>query len=179
MILRFMDVDFSLLPGLAASSKSRIGNDDRVSLSLAAGAAAGIPLLKGGSTDWEGGSSVFPELFAYPAGCGIAWYNAGSAFLILIILLSVVALYFYFRGRARIRRRGGNLFRDDGDAAERVPLDSQRVELDNIERAEEYELDENGRKRRVDRRFRKGKGRASERDDERESVFALGEDEDR
>ena len=58
MILRFMDVDFSLIPGLAASSKSRIGNDDRVSLSFGPGAAAGIPLLKGGSTDWEGGTSI-------------------------------------------------------------------------------------------------------------------------
>lgn len=56
MILRFMDVDFSLVPGLAALSKSRVGSLNRVQLGLASTAAAGIPLLKGGNTDWEGES---------------------------------------------------------------------------------------------------------------------------
>jgi len=55
MISRFMDVDFALLPGIEASSKSRIGDSDRLSLSLATGAAVGMPLFKGGSTNWEGG----------------------------------------------------------------------------------------------------------------------------
>lgn len=54
MILRFMDVDFAMLPGQAASSKSRIGDDERVFLGLVSSAAgAGMPLLKGGKTDWE------------------------------------------------------------------------------------------------------------------------------
>lgn len=54
MILRFMDVDFSLLPGQAASSKSKIGDDERVFLGLVSSlAGAGVPLLKGGKTDWE------------------------------------------------------------------------------------------------------------------------------
>ena len=60
MISRFMDVDFALLPGQAASSKSRIGSDERISLGLvSAGIGAGVPLLKGGSTDWECESCVF------------------------------------------------------------------------------------------------------------------------
>ncbi len=108
-----------------------------------------------------------------------AWYNAGSALLILIILLSGAALYFYFRRVARLRRRGSTFPRDEGDAAERVPLGSERVELDDIERGEEYELDESGRKRRVDGRTRKGKGRAKEREEPVETVFALGDDDDR
>lgn len=54
MITRFMGVDFSLMPGLAASSKSKVGAVDRVRIGLASTAAAGIPLLKGGNTDWEG-----------------------------------------------------------------------------------------------------------------------------
>lgn len=54
MILRFMDVDFSLLPGQAASSKSKIGDDERVFLGVVSSlAGAGVPLLKGGKTDWE------------------------------------------------------------------------------------------------------------------------------
>ena len=59
-----------------------------------------------------------------------------------------------------------------------MPLGSERVELDDIERAEGYELDDEGRKRR---RSRKGKERAGEREGEggTETVFALGDDEDR
>jgi len=59
MILRFMDVDFSQLPGVAATSESRIGSDERISLSLASGAAIGIPLLRGGSTDFEGKMAIW------------------------------------------------------------------------------------------------------------------------
>ena len=64
------------------------------------------------------------------------------------------------------------------DALERVPLGSERVELSDLERAEEYELDEEGRKRRRDKG--KGKQRAREsQEDEGQTVFALGDDDDR
>lgn len=65
MILRFMDVDLSLLPGIAAGSKGRIGSNTRVPIGLAVSSAAGIPLVKGGNTDWEGVSSYF-HLFTCP-----------------------------------------------------------------------------------------------------------------
>ena len=59
MILRFMDVDVSLVAGQAASSKSRVGDDERVYLGLISSlAGAGVPLLKGGNTDWECTSSA-------------------------------------------------------------------------------------------------------------------------
>jgi hypothetical protein len=69
MILRFMDVDFSLLPGQAASSKSRIGGDERVYVGVGAGDAAGVPLLKGGKTNVDGESSL-PLRFAGWTGRG-------------------------------------------------------------------------------------------------------------
>ena len=53
MILRFMDVDFSDVPGIAATTPSRIGDDSRLIIGLAGTSAGGLPLLKGGSTDWE------------------------------------------------------------------------------------------------------------------------------
>jgi hypothetical protein len=59
-----------------------------------------------------------------------------------------------------------------------VPLGSGRGQYEDVERAEEYELDEDGRK------YRRGKGKGKERardDDERDgqNVFSLGdEDED-
>jgi carboxypeptidase D len=59
MILRFMDVDVSLVAGQAASSKSRVGDDERVYLGLISSlAGAGVPLLKGGNTDWECKQSI-------------------------------------------------------------------------------------------------------------------------
>jgi len=161
MILRFMDVDFSLLPGQAASSKSRIGDDDRVVIGFGTGGSTGMPLFKGGNSRQD------------------AWYNAGSAVLFLLVMASLIALFLYFRRRGYARlplRRGVNL-REDGDAidaAERVPLGSERVELDDMDG---YELDGEGRKRRVDR---KGKKRAVEDEERAETVFALGdEDEDK
>jgi hypothetical protein len=130
-----------------------------------------------------------------------AWYNAISAFLILFILLGIVALYFYFRRRGRVRRRVAlGTGRDrEADAAERVPLG--RVDPDA---AEEYELDDaergGGGGGRSPGKVGKGKGRgkgkgkgrgeARKRDgwedgeeegegSPREVVFALGDDEDR
>ncbi|WVR08292.1 hypothetical protein IAU60_005341 [Kwoniella sp. DSM 27419] len=160
MIMRFMGVDLSLLPGVIAQSPSRIGNADRVALSIGATAAAGVPLLKGGATDWD------------------AWYNIISALLILMILLSIVALYFYFRRRGALRRSrlAATLPREDGDASERVPLGSERLEMDDLERAERYADDGD------DTRKRKGKGKERMYDDERDSrevVFSLGDDDDK
>jgi carboxypeptidase D len=51
MIMRFMDVDLSLLPGKAASSPGRIGSLSKVVVAI--GGAAGMPLLKGGSFEGE------------------------------------------------------------------------------------------------------------------------------
>ncbi|ORX38007.1 putative KEX1 protein precursor [Kockovaella imperatae] len=195
MITRFMKVDFSLLPGMLASSSSKIGTKNRLAIGTMSTAAAGIPLLKGGDSEWE------------------AWYNAGSAILILLILLSIVAIYFYFRRKGQLRRRGMmSLSKDDmngdgDDYDERIPLGSgERVELEDIERAEGYEYTDSPggeRKRRTPRRngghstsgsgggsSRKGKGkstRAGHRSVETDSptsshggqtVFALGDEDD-
>jgi carboxypeptidase D len=166
MILRFMDVDVSLVAGNTASSKSRVGDDERVYLGLISSlAGAGTPLLKGGNTDWE---CKLPLIFDYTGLMSVAWYNAGSAILILLILCSIVGLYFYFRRRRPMHHKRGvvGLPSDHGDEAERVPLGSERVEMDDLEDRE--------------RRQRKGKGKGRMSDEERgETVFSLGdEDED-
>jgi len=163
MIMRFMDVDLTYLPGVAASAPGRVGEEDKVVISVAS-AAKGNVVTKSGST--------FED-----------WYNGISAMMILFILCGSIALYFYFRQRGRLRRRL-NLPKDD--AAERVPLGADRMELDAVERAEEYELDDGGRKMQ---RNGKGKGKASDgygngngydvEDGGGQTVFALGDDEDR
>lgn len=113
----------------------------------------------------------------------LAWYNAIFAFLVLGILVSIAGLYFYFRRkpvsyRSRIslkqrgrRRRAHDM--DEGDAAERLPLGSERLGLDDIERAEGYEFDDG------ERYSNKGKGKGKERAQDREEVmFALGDDDE-
>lgn len=168
MIMRFMDVDVSLLPGMISQWSSRIGDDERTMIHVGdAGEAGGIPLIKGGNTDWE------------------AWYNAVFAFLVLGILVSIVGLYFYFRSkpvsyrsRIALKQRGRHRRshdRDEGDTAERMPLGSERLELDDIERAEGYEFDD----RDGEGYGGKGKGKGKELADDREEImFALGDDDE-
>lgn len=94
-------------------------------------------------------------------------------------MVGIVVAYLYFKRNSRLRRKVGLPITRD-DEAERVPLGTERVELDEIDRAREYELDDDGRKYK---RGGKGKGKARERfRDEEESngknAFALGDDED-
>lgn len=100
-----------------------------------------------------------------------AWYNIVSALVILFILGGIVAFYLYRKRFASLsRRKVGvvNLPRD-GDEAERVPLGSERVELQTL-------AAEQGRRKG------KGKGRAVEEDDYEEevnkgtTVFELGDE---
>jgi hypothetical protein len=56
MMTRFMGVEFALLPGLLASSGSKVGDNERMAIGTGSSASAGVPLFKGGGTDWEGQS---------------------------------------------------------------------------------------------------------------------------
>lgn len=58
MMTRFMGVEFALLPGLLASSGSKVGDNERMAIGTGSSASAGVPLFKGGGTDWEGQSSI-------------------------------------------------------------------------------------------------------------------------
>lgn len=115
----------------------------------------------------------------------LAWYNAIFAFLVLGILVSIAGLYFYFRrkpvsyrSRISLKQRGRHRRAhdmDEGDAAERIPLGSERLGLDDIERAEGYEFDDGD----GERYSNKGKGKGKERAQDREEVmFALGDDDE-
>ena len=52
MITRFMGVDLTLVPGTLGSTKGKLGGVNKVALSVGA-VSAGVPLLKGGSSDVE------------------------------------------------------------------------------------------------------------------------------
>ena len=82
MITRFMGVDFNLLPGILASTKSKIGSVNRVAIGLAGSTPAGMALLKGGDTDWDGGST-FPQPFHATTAFHLTRYVASCTDLIL------------------------------------------------------------------------------------------------
>jgi len=177
MITRFMGVDLSLVPGVLGSTQGKLGGVSKIALSVGA-AAGGVPLLKGGSSDIESGLPIRSPGFLADL---TDWYNIGSAVLILIILVSIVALYLYFKRRSTRRRRGQvGLPTTRNDDAERVPLGSERMEMDDMDRVERYN-DEGGKGRS---RGYKGKGKEkaredSEEEEENRTVFALGDDDDR
>jgi carboxypeptidase D len=153
MIMRFMDVDFNLVPGMTGGWSSKVGEDERPAVHFGAlKDDTGLPLLKGGHSDWE------------------AWYNAVSAVVILCILGGIVGCYFYFR-RRRLRRQGRVALGlpTQRDSEERVPL-----------AAEDYEMQEDSYPPRRDKGKGRAIERASAESEERgPSVFALGdEDED-
>jgi len=172
MIMRFMGVDISLLPGYTGQWSSKVGEDERPAVHFGEiKETQGIPLLKGGGSDWE------------------SWYNAVSAVLILLTLGGIVGAYLFFRRRrakaagggllGRVQLRGGNS--SERDREERVPLAA----------AEDYELDEgigsskHGSARSLDKG--KGKQKMDEKEHDEESdaergeshtVFALGDEEE-
>ncbi|EKD02059.1 hypothetical protein A1Q2_03611 [Trichosporon asahii var. asahii CBS 8904] len=144
MIMRFMGVDIKELGGPTGEVDSKVGDDERPALHYGAyPETVGIPLLKGGKSDWE------------------SWYNAISAVLILLTLFGIVGAYLYLR-RRRLRRqlaaRGGRVSSLE-DEEERVPLATYDGET--------YR-DENGR---VDRKG-KGKARESFDEEVSEHVLA-------
>ncbi|KAL1410267.1 Cell death protease [Vanrija albida] len=166
MIMRFMDVDLNLLPGLTGAGTSRVGDDKRPAVHFGPQpTTTGMPILKAGKGDWE------------------EWYNAVSAVLILLTLIGIVGVYLFVRHR-RIRRglalpTHSHRRSNDGNREERMPLAG----------ANEYELEEGVGGNGVDSR-RKGKGkgksraRASEEFEEEDegkdpnTVFALGDEDE-
>jgi len=58
MITRFMDIDLTLVPGVLGETPGRLGSLKKVALGLTTVAPAGVPLLKGGSSDWDCKSSA-------------------------------------------------------------------------------------------------------------------------
>ncbi|KAL7416128.1 Alpha/Beta hydrolase protein [Mrakia frigida] len=132
MILRFMDVDFSLLVDGTPGWESRIGTKEKTtavqgSLSAADG--------DGGGGSGKGGSSSGTSGPVGAVGGWEAFYNASSALTVLLFIAIATALFFFFR--ARRRRRSASAFhlsqhnrtnslpltrRDLNDAEEREPL---------------------------------------------------------
>lgn len=151
MMLRFMGVDFSLgaTVGAAAKLDSAIGDDVRPAIHVpsSSNGTASLPTTTGMSDDdkarWE------------------AYYNAGSAALIFVVIGLAVGLFFYFRRRSRFRKAHGvSLAQDE----ETIPLHANGTAVDG---------DDSGRRR-------KGKAKETYPDSPAggEPIFDVGDDED-
>ncbi|KIK64841.1 hypothetical protein GYMLUDRAFT_39801 [Collybiopsis luxurians FD-317 M1] len=152
MILRFMGVDFSKIGEGSAKIPSSVGNAGKP-MYVAAESANATPVPTGKTPQqdkamWE------------------AYYNAGSAALVLVFILAVIGIFIWYRRRKARSNTGVHLPLSQSEE-ESIPLTRRENGNDDSER--EF-------------RTRKGKGkeRAVDMDDEssKEPIFDVGSDEE-
>ncbi|KZT29372.1 alpha/beta-hydrolase [Neolentinus lepideus HHB14362 ss-1] len=140
MMLRFMRADLRALAGGTARVPSAVGADARPALVETATGVTATTTPEQDKAMWE------------------AYYNAGSAALVLVLILAALALFFWCRVRRRRGLRLPSRFGGSAGAEESIPLTRA-----GAEEGEEF-------------RGRKGKGRAV--DPLTSVVFEVGEDEE-
>lgn len=146
MMLRFMNVDFTKLTGGSARIPSAVGDDVKPLIGLSGGGD--------GSTDPNG---VHVPTAAEEKARWDAYYNAGTAALVFVLIALAIGLFLYFRSKQN--KKVGAYGEVNGDVEESIPLNRSHAELE-------------------ENRRRKGKGRATEPDyqDEAETMFEIGSD---
>jgi len=154
MILRFMGVDFSALTGGTAQIPSNVGLDFKPSFK---------PVL---DEKMPQSGTIAPGKAKTPEQDKAMWeayYNAGSAALVLVLIALAVGLFFWIRSR-RQQRQAVHIGRDD--AEENIPLNSHRAPSPNGHPFEDEDASY--------RRKAKGKGRAV-MENNGESIFHVGD----
>ena len=150
MMLRFMNVDFTKLTDGSVRISSAVGDNVKPVVDLS---GAGD-----GSSDSNG---MHPPTAAEEIARWDAYYNAGTAALVFVLIALAIGLFFYFRGNRSPKRmgNGGAYGEVNGDAEESIPLQQSHAETE-------------------ENRRRKGKGRATEADyrEEGETMFEIGSD---
>ncbi|KIO32858.1 hypothetical protein M407DRAFT_13851 [Tulasnella calospora MUT 4182] len=157
MMLRFMDVDYTLdhTVGLPAKIPSVVGDNVRggfvpPSSSTAAPASGSTDVSEQDKARWE------------------AYYNAGSAALIFVLIALGIGIFFYLRSRRNKRKQGVSLSTREEDE-ERIPLSTSQVHGAN---GSTVRLGDDGDDHR---RRRKGKGKEQEQV-AGEPIFDVGDD---
>ncbi|KAI5893580.1 alpha/beta-hydrolase [Schizophyllum commune H4-8] len=159
MILRFMNVNFSAILDGSARIPSSIGSEEKPTFTAIEEELPNTPITPGKTPEqdkamWE------------------AYYNAGSAALVLVVVFGIIGAVVWFR-----RRRGGSLrlpgtvdfsrrpgdFSSRADAEESIPLNASDS-MGNLRNSSTPRLSEDGDGRTLrgddDERKDKGKGRA-------------------
>ncbi len=113
---------------------------------------------------------MLPSSNAELVAPAIAWYNAGSTLVVLLLLMAVTGIYFYLRSKrshrlARIALSSST----PRDEEERVPLGPESFELNTHE---------NGYERQGDASGYKGKVRDEGEYQSQDVVFELGDEEE-
>jgi carboxypeptidase D len=104
MILRFMGMNFSAITDGTARVPSSVGDDEKPSFieSKPASAAPAPPTTKTPEQDkamWEGTTNIyFPALRTWPHSY-VAYYNAGSAAIVLVLIVAALGTVFWCRVR--------------------------------------------------------------------------------
>lgn len=170
MILRFMGVDFSAILEGSAGIPSSVGDDVKPILmddeNLPISPNPPEKTAEETKADWEG-----ERLFVLcdgrwlgltRDGGSLAYYNAGTAALVVLLIVIALGVCIW----CRLRKRRIQLSSKGGDMEENIPLQST------------FEGDGDGLDSEFVQRQRKGKARAIE-DDEGTPIFDVGEaDED-
>src|SRR6266403_1998408 len=149
MILRFMGMNFSAITDGTARIPSSVGNDAKPAFTgdKPTSAAPPRPTAKTPEQDkamWEG--TIKPLEIWAPSHRHAAYYNAGSAAIVLVLILATLGLVFWCRIRRRRLRR---LFISKNEE-ENIPL-TQNLPADDSDPLESRGLSS-----------RKGKERAQE-----------------
>ena len=149
MMLRFMNVDFTKLTDGSVRIPSAVGDDVKPLIDLSG--------VGDGSTDSNGVHVPTP---AEEKARWDAYYNAGTAALVFVLIGLAIGLFFYLRGKQKAKAMGGGGAYGEvsGDAEESIPLNRSHADIEESRR-------------------RKGKGRATETDyQEGETMFEIGSD---
>ncbi|KIJ56496.1 hypothetical protein M422DRAFT_238123 [Sphaerobolus stellatus SS14] len=128
MILRFMDVDFKALTEGTAKIPSNVGVDFKPSFEPV------VDENKPQTGTTVPGISKSPE---QDKAMWEAYYNAGSAALILVLIAVAIGLFFWIRSRRRQKQAFAIAGRDLGE--ESIPLTSHRTISPN---GHQYDLDD-------------------------------------
>ena len=132
MMLRFMGVNFTGLIGGTAKIPSAIGTDAKPVLvedhEAKPGAPASVKTPQQNKAMWEGLSlSKCDFLHGLLIGVIIAYYNAGSAALVLVIVFVVIGTFVW----CRLRRKRVKLTNpQSGEEEESIPLTSTQDDDD-------------------------------------------------
>ena len=169
MLLRFIGANLTALTDGAARIPSSVGSNARP---LLGEAASDRTAEKGGS----GAPATTPE---QDKARWEAYYNAGSAALVLVLVVLVVGTFFWCRVRRR-RSAGVSLSQRAGEEEEAIPLTRSNPDFSRSQVDLHGNGDGNGYDNLQPRNGGKGKGRAlrSPSPSPAEQIFDVGDSDD-
>lgn len=124
MILRFMGVNFSMILDGSARIPSAVGDDSKpipeLLNKIPTASAMPSETPEQDKAKWEGRRAPSDTVFLCSC-CTLAYYNAGSAAMVLLVISLVIGGFLWWRYR-RSRMSGLRVTSDDSTVEENIPL---------------------------------------------------------